>query len=230
MSALRATGNASILTPMQSPLAAIYSAHHAARRGDGFVLLGEERGAFLASRIGTGKDVLDIGCRDGALTASFAEGNRVTGIDIDPDALARARERLGIEARQADLNAEWEFAPASFDAIVAAEVIEHLYFPEMVVEKAARTLRDDGLLAGTVPNAFSFAHRARYLRGQKRNTPLMDPTHINHFTVEELRGILAARFHEVEIVGLGRLGRLARTFPQAFAYDLAFAARRPKRG
>lgn len=204
----------------------IYRSHHAARRGQDFVLLGDARGGFLSNAVGTGKKVLDIGCRDGALTSYFVKGNTVTGIDIDSVALARAKETLGIETRQIDLNGEWGIPSGSYDAIVAAEVVEHLYYPKEVFHKVAETLSAGGVFAGTVPNAFSLAHRMRYLRKQKHNTPLMDPTHINHFTVDELKILLSEHFTDIRILGLGRLGKLASLFPQAFAYDLAFSARK----
>lgn len=207
----------------------MYRSHHASVRGSGFVLLGKERGDFLARHIGKGKTVLDIGCRDGALTATYAEGNTVLGIDIDSVALEAARERLGIETKQVDLNDEWGVDDAAFDVVVAAEVIEHLFYPKVVFKKIRKALRPDGQLLGTVPNAFSLAHRFRYLLKRKQGTPLSDPTHINHFTVRELESLLADSFEEVEIVGLGRLGGLARRFPQAFAFDLAFRGRKPRK-
>lgn len=213
---------------MPSSLEAMYRSHHATVRGSGFVLLGKERGQFLAQHISKGKTVLDIGCRDGALTASYAEGNTVLGIDIDSVALTAARERLGIETKQADLNGDWGVENRTYDAVVAAEVIEHLFYPEVVFKKIAKALRADGQLLGTVPNAFSLAHRFRYLLKRKKGTPLSDPTHINHFTVEDVKLLLAENFEEVEIVGLGRLGWLARRFPQAFAFDLAFQGRIPR--
>lgn len=213
---------------MSSTLETMYRSHHATKRGAGFVLLGEERGGFLARHISTGKKVLDIGCRDGALTASYAEGNMVLGIDIDSVALTSAQERLGIQTKQMDLNGTWEIEEHAYDVVVAAEVIEHLFYPEVVVTKIVMALKPDGQLVGTVPNAFSLAHRFRYLLKRKIGTPLSDPTHINHFTVQELKSLLLEHFKEVEIEGLGRLGWLAHLFPQAFAFDLAFRGRFPR--
>ena len=211
---------------MNASLETMYRSHHATKRGDGFALLKEERGAFLRRCIGTGKRVLDIGCRDGALTGTYAEGNQVLGLDIDSEALARAGDSLGIEVKQVDLNGDWGIPAASFDALVAAEVVEHLYYPETVFKKAAAVLVPGGALIGTVPNAFSLAHRARYLLKRKQGTPLSDPTHINHFTVAELEALLSKEFVSVSVDGIGRLGWLARRFPQAFAFDLCFVGRK----
>lgn len=210
---------------MSSSLESVYRSHHEKRRGEGFVLLGEARGAFLRRVVGTGKDVLDIGCRDGALTSTYMEGNRVTGLDIDSAALARAAA-LGIAARQTDLNGDWGVPDASFDAVVAAEVVEHLYYPDQVFAKIAKALRPGGVVAGTVPNAFSLANRARYLMLRKRGTPLSDPTHINQFIVAELAKLLEGHFSDVRVEGIGRMGRLAALFPQEFAFDLCFSGRK----
>src|SRR3989344_5189322 len=121
----------------QTGVEQVYRYHHGTRRGEGFVILSTERGDFLREKIGRGKRVLDVGCRDGALTAAFAEGNEVLGLDIDMHALETARRTLGIQVRHVDLNADWGLEAESFDAVVAAEVLEHLYYPEKVIEKIA---------------------------------------------------------------------------------------------
>lgn len=210
---------------MNAPLEDIYAVHHKTRRGEGFVLLGDERGAYLRAHVGTGKNVLDIGCRDGALTKMYMEGNTVLGLDIDSSALSRA-QILGIETRQVDLNGPWGVETGAYDAVVAAEVVEHIYYPEQVLDKAADVLKSGGVFVGTVPNAFSLIHRMRYLLKQKRGTPLSDPTHINHFTVVELRTLMKKRFVDVEVAGIGRLGWFAKAFPQTFAYDLCFSGKK----
>lgn len=214
-------------TYMQA-LESIYTHHHSHSREEGFVLMGDERGGFLRDHIGKGKNVLDIGCRDGALTSFFTEGNTVTGIDIDSSALQRA-SALGITTQQVDLNGEWGIPPHSFDVVVAAEVVEHLYYPRLVIEKIHNVLKEEGVLFGSVPNAFSLKHRLRYLCMQKKGTPLEDPTHINHFTVAELHALLSEFFDEVHIYGLGRYKRLIRLSPQSFAFDLMFEAKHPKK-
>lgn len=200
----------------------IYRHHHGTKRGTDFVLLGDVRGQFLAQHVGKGKKVLDIGCRDGALTAHFAEGNDVVGADIDQEALARATEQLGITTMHVDLNGPWDEIPKShFDVVVAAEVIEHLYYPDLVFEKIAAVLKPGGVVLGSVPNAFSLKNRVRLLMGRKRNTPLHDPTHINHFTYDELQGLLSRSFEESTVSGIGRF-TLARHFPGLFAYGFLF--------
>lgn len=200
----------------------IYRHHHLTNREPGFSILKAERGTLLKKLIGKNKTVLDIGCRDGALTKYFVEGNKVLGVDIDDVALAETA-KLGIETKKLDLNGDWsELAGRKFDVVVAGEVLEHLYYPDEQLKKISNLLNSNGMLIGSVPNAFSLRNRFRYLKGTKRHTPLSDPTHINHFSSTDLSLILSHNFPSVEILGLGRYHTLAKAWPSFFAFDLFF--------
>src|SRR6185295_2020031 len=98
-----------------------------------------------------------------------------------------------------------------------------------IVQKIARILKEDGALVGSVPNAFSLINRARLFLGNKRLTPLYDPTHVTHFSRAELLAMLRRHFREASITPLGRFAAFDRFFPGMFAFDLLFAARGPKR-
>lgn len=209
---------------MQSRTQVLYEEHHRVNRAPGYTILRDERGRWLKERIGTGKRILDIGCRDGALTSTFSKGNEVLGVDIDTEALSRA-SKLGIRTRQVDLLGDWsELGQEIFDVIVAGEVLEHLFHPERVTHKVAQHLSPGGIFLGSVPNAFSLKNRLRYLRGTKRHTPLADPTHITQFNVHDLNLLLERDFIEVNIFGLGRYSWLASISPNYFAFDIAFEA------
>jgi len=200
----------------------LYEKHHADNRGEGFSILKDERGAHFSHLIGKGKRVLDIGCRDGALTAAFLEGNTVLGTDIDTQALARAQKR-GITTRAMDLMGDWhEIEGERFDVIVAGELLEHLFYPGTIMDKAKTHLASGGRFIGSVPNAFSLKNRLRYLSGTRKNTPLADPTHINQFSAAELEFMLRERFGSVSVSGLGRYPKLAAFSPNWFAFDLVF--------
>lgn len=209
---------------MTESLQEIYKDHHSTNREKGFSILKDERGQLLKELVGEGKEVLDIGCRDGALTQFFVKGNHVLGLDIDQNALDEAK-KLGIETMIADLNGDWGFlGERKFDVVVAGEVLEHLYDPEKIMGKVAERLNVGGGLIGSVPNAFSLKNRLRYLIGTKRHTPLSDPTHITQFHIDELRGMLGRHFSKVEVSGLGRYQRLSKWFPGLFSFDLFFVA------
>lgn len=186
------------------------------------------RGSFLVERIGKGKNVLDIGCRDGALTSTYCQGNNVLGLDIDQEALDYAATQFDIETKQVDLNGDWGVVENFYDAVVAGEVVEHLYSPDDVVRKIANVLKDEGVFLGSVPNAFSLKNRLRYVLGTKEHTPLADPTHINHFSRKELEDLLGKYFKIVNIFPIGKYAFLERFFPGLFSFVLIFEAREKK--
>lgn len=206
----------------------VYKYHHRNNRERGSSILKESRGAFLRRVIGTNKKVLDVGCRDGALTSTYCQGNDVLGLDIDSESLSICSDNLGIKTRQSDLNGEWNVGHDSYDAVVAGEVIEHVYYPAIFTGKASQSLKSDGVFVGSTPNAFSLINRLRLFFGKKKGTPLEDPTHINHFTRSELLRILKEHFNEVKIHPVGRYAALDKFWPGMFAWAFWFEARNKK--
>ena len=139
-------------------------------------------------------------------------------------ALDNAKNNLNIKTVHFDLNqAEWPLEPSSFDIVVAAEVVEHLYLPDAVLDRINKLLKPGGMLVGSVPNAFSLKCRVRYALANKRGTPLQDPMHINHFSWKEMRWILSKHFKNVELIPLGNSHYgLKKIAPSLFSYGIAF--------
>jgi SAM-dependent methyltransferase len=202
-----------------SSLGERYEEHHRERRDDGDFVFVPERIPLLVAAIGRGKRVLDLGCRSGALTRHFLDGNTVVGLDVDPAALQKAAA-LGIEPVQANVEEPLPFDDASFDAVVAGELLEHLRFPDALVVEIQRVLRPGGVLAGSVPNAFRLQGRLRFLRGRP---PEDDPTHLRMFSPDAVRELLAD-FADVRLDFVG--GRYRRLQSRLLARDLVFSARR----
>jgi SAM-dependent methyltransferase len=198
-----------------------YRTHHRERRGPTFVFGGDERARLFRGLVGgPGRRVLDLGCRYGALTKAYVEGNDVVGVDVDREALAEAG-KLGIETLWADVDQRLPLDDASFDVVVAGELLEHVRHPEHVVAEALRVLRPGGRLVGSVPNAFRLKNRLRFLAG---SPPELDPTHLHMFRPEDVRALLAA-FEEVSLILIA--GRLVPLSRRLFANDIVFAAVRP---
>lgn len=203
-----------------SDLSERYEQHHRERRDEGDFVFVPERIPLLVAAIGRGRRVLDLGCRSGALTRHFLEGNSVVGLDVDAAALEKAAA-LGVEPVQANVEEPLPFEDASFDAVVAGELFEHLQFPDALVGEIRRVLRPGGTLAGSVPNAFRVQSRLRFLRGK---SPEDDPTHLRMFSPTMLRELLAG-FERIELDFVG--GRYARLNARLFARDLVFSAAKP---
>lgn len=197
-----------------------YEEHHRERRDEGDFVFVPERIPLFRDAIGQGKRVLDLGCRSGALTRYFLGGNTVVGLDVDRAALAKA-EALGIEPVEANVEEPLPFDEASFDAVVAGELLEHLQLPEALVAEARRVLRPGGVLVGSVPNAFRLQSRLRFALGR---SPEDDPTHLHLFSPAAIRALLGG-FERVEIAYVG--GRYRRLHPRLLARDLVFSGLRP---
>jgi SAM-dependent methyltransferase len=203
-----------------SSLGERYEEHHRERRDEGDFVFVPERIAHFQAAIGRGKRVLDLGCRSGALTRHFLDGNDVVGLDVDPSALQKAAE-LGIETVQANAEEPLPFEAESFDVVVAGELFEHLRFPDALVVEIRRVLRPGGVLVGSVPNAFRLQSRLRFLVG---HPPEDDPTHLRMFSPTALRELLAG-FDRVELTFVG--GRYRRLHPRLLARDLMFTGTKP---
>jgi SAM-dependent methyltransferase len=196
-----------------------YEAHHRERRDEGDFVFVPERIPLFQAAIGRGRRILDLGCRSGALTRHFLEGNEVVGVDVDRAALEKAAA-LGIETVQANVEERLPFEDEAFDAVVAGELLEHVGFPEAVVGEVRRVLRPGGVFVGSVPNAFRLQSRLRFLRGR---APEDDPTHLHMYSAGEVRELLR-RFDDVRLSFVG--GRYRRLHPRLLARDLVFRALR----
>lgn len=107
-----------------------------------------------------GKEILEIGCGHGGISIFLAVNGakRVVGIDLNAQNLAVAAdvkkmvmERLNISeafpVEFLEMNAyEMEFAPGSFDIVLAENVFEHFMEPEKVMQQSYTVLRKDGQL------------------------------------------------------------------------------------
>jgi ubiquinone/menaquinone biosynthesis C-methylase UbiE len=97
------------------------------------------------------KRVLDVGCGTGFLALSLAElGHTVTGIDLSPQMIDRARRKAEQARQQVDFRvcdaAAVDSDAETYDLVVARHVIWNLPEPEQAVAEWVRVLRPGGRL------------------------------------------------------------------------------------
>ncbi|TXH92323.1 MAG: class I SAM-dependent methyltransferase [Pseudomonas sp.] len=113
-----------------------------------------QRYEFAAAHL-HGKRVLDMACGCGYGTALLAERHphkQVTGVDIDPAAIAYAERHYHLpNLRYICADAEQFSAENGFDSIVSLETIEHLPSPARLVANYARLLAAGGRVIASVP-------------------------------------------------------------------------------
>ncbi|SHK11024.1 class I SAM-dependent DNA methyltransferase [Hymenobacter psychrotolerans] len=124
--------------------------------------------------------ILEIGCSAGPLQQILkADGyQRLTGIDISENAIALAKER-GIPNVSVMDGAQLEFADASFDLLIASDVLEHIEDEERAVREWSRVLRPGGRMIVFVP-----AFQMLWTRHDEVNH------HFRRYTGAHLRGVL----------------------------------------
>jgi len=195
----------------------LYEAHHTEQERLGSSALEEVRGPLFAEWIGSGKQILDVGCRDGTLTKWFQNGNTVCGIDIDQRALCLYQRSLNTFGILGDINEPLPVRNESFDVVVLGEVIEHLWFPSEVLAESYRVLKPGGLLLGSVPNGYHLRKRLRFLMGK---APEPESVHFHTFSTTSLRQRLESKFIVEDLLSLG--GRYHWVFPRLLCHHFTW--------
>lgn len=107
--------------------------------------------------------ILDTGCGDGAFLDRLAKSldrpeTRYVGVDYSTYQLEKAAS-LPYEFHQCDLGIGIPLPDQSIDIVHAAEVIEHLVNPDLLLTEAARVLRPGGHVVITTPNLHAWFNR-----------------------------------------------------------------------
>ncbi len=98
-----------------------------------------------------GRRILDIGCGLGMYVEQFRRfSDEVYGVDVDPDKVAQASERLpNISVAPGE---HLPFRDGDFDVILLNEVIEHVDDDRLTIQEAYRCLRRGGHIVIYAPN------------------------------------------------------------------------------
>ena len=107
-----------------------------------------------------GPRILDVGCSEGVLEILLArKGFNVTGVDINAEALAFARDLLAREPEEVrsrvrfvhgDL-AQARLLDDRFDTLVMGEILEHLEDPQTLLNRSLDLIRPNGRVIITTP-------------------------------------------------------------------------------
>ncbi|MFY9551215.1 MAG: class I SAM-dependent methyltransferase, partial [Thermoanaerobaculia bacterium] len=158
--------------------------------------------------------LLDLGAAGGHLGRAVRDRCAfLAGVEADPQLPASCREGYD-DWRAADALSVggWD---APFDAVVCADVLEHLPKPEALLERIRGWLRPGGTLYASIPNVANVSVRAALLAGRfpYAERGILDRTHLRFYTRRSARALL-------EEAGF-RVRRVAAT---AMPYELALGA------
>ena len=171
---------------------------------------GGSAAAVLARMIEPGQRVLELGTGPGTVTRILhSKGCKVTGVEMDPETLATCApfcERT-LRANLEDPNWAVSLAGESFDAIICADVLEHLRDPRPLLNQLHNFLKPGGSVLISLPNASHLTIVASLLGGRfpYQKNGLLDNTHLKFYGREDLEallrecGLLWQHWHTVEV-------------------------------
>jgi 2-polyprenyl-3-methyl-5-hydroxy-6-metoxy-1,4-benzoquinol methylase len=191
----------------------------------------------LRSRHQGGGVVLDVGCGRGALRP-FVQPifDRYVGTDL----IRYEGFPADCEFRPADLNQPLPLADSSADAVVAAEIIEHLENPRALMRELVRVTRPGGAVIVTTPNQLSLLSLMT-LVAKQRFAMFQDvhyPAHLTALLEIDLRRIAAeAGLADISVryTCQGRIpktpwhypGAISRLWPRGLSDNLLLVGRKP---
>ena len=170
----------------------------------------------LAGLVPPGARVLDLGCGSGALGEYLAQTRGATsdGVTLSEAEANHARPhyRRVVVDNLETCDLRTTFAGERYDAIVCADVLEHLSRPERVLAACRELLTPAGRVLISVPNAGYCGLVAELLQGEfrYREEGLLDRTHLRFFTRRSLR-----RFLRDEQWSLESLDTIQRALPES---------------
>lgn len=153
------------------------------------LLFALSRYKFCAKIIGSGKDILEVGCNEGLSTYILAENARYYyGIDIDEKAISWAQSTINRDG--------WKFAVHdilerttdwAYSCCVSMDVIEHIYPSNAgkFLENIAKSLTPDGMCIIGTPN----------IEHDKHASPMSRAGHVNLYSSERLQEELSKYYH-----------------------------------
>jgi SAM-dependent methyltransferase len=151
----------------------------------------------LSARMVRGSEVLELGPASGYFTRILKDALncKVDAIEIDEAMAAKAKPYCR-DIHVADLDAlDWNalWPERRYDAIIAADVLEHLRFPERALQALLRRLKPEGKLLISLPNIAYAGMIFGLLEDdfRYRAEGLLDQTHLRFFTRTTLEETLA---------------------------------------
>ncbi len=164
--------------------------------------------------------VLDLGCFCGGtgrwLKRRFP-GCEVIGVEMLEQAAAlaaKAYDRVHVSTlEQLDFEKSG-ILPGTFDAIIAADVLEHLYNPWQLLQRIRPLLSPEGALYVSLPNVRNLKLLSEIAKGNfdYAGAGILDVTHVRFFTRKTAAQMLAETGYVVRDVRINPDNRLAGVF------------------
>src|SRR5213595_2409627 len=150
---------------------------------------------LVVGLIEPGSRVLEFGCATGYMSQTLHDrlGATVVGVELNAEAAQLAAvhlDRLLVgDAEELDLEAE--LGGDRFDAILFADVLEHLRDPAALLRRVRPLVAEGGVVVASIPNVAHASVRLSLLGGafRYREQGLLDEGHLRFFTHEGIQDL-----------------------------------------
>lgn len=149
--------------------------------------------AHLFEYISEGDRVLDVGCSSGNFGEALIQlkSCEVIGLDLDEADIKTAKTKL-TKAIIGDINDTKIYAQlGTFDALIFADVVEHLANPRETLKLVKKLLKKDGKLLFSIPHMGHSSVRLDLLAGKfpYKERGLLDKTHLHFYDKAEFESV-----------------------------------------
>jgi 2-polyprenyl-3-methyl-5-hydroxy-6-metoxy-1,4-benzoquinol methylase len=142
-----------------------------------------------------GSQVLEFGCATGYMSRVLQDrlGATVVGVELNAEAaqLAEAHTERVLIGDAEELDLEAELGGTRFDAVLFADVLEHLRDPAALLKRVRPLVAEGGAVIASIPNIAHASVRLALLAGsfRYREQGLLDETHLRFFTREGIQDL-----------------------------------------
>ena len=145
-----------------------------------------------------GLTVLDIGCGAGSLAKKLVVKNKIVdGISISPDELNEAKQFLrNVYLYNLENGLPPEIVKDTYDYVICSHILEHIAYPEKLLNDIKQALKKDGFLIVALPNVFHYKTRLQLLKGNfpKEDAGIWDYTHVRWYSYKSAVETLSEYF------------------------------------
>lgn len=163
------------------------------------------KNAWFAKIIGTGANVLEMGCATGYVGEYLHKVLQcnVWGVEYVAAAAERAKQRgCYKDVLIGDVQDPKTFAtlPRDFDFVMFGDVLEHLVSPEAALKNSMALLKPGGGLLVCVPSIAHYSMRLHVLSGRFEYTETgpRDRTHLRFFTPKTIEHLIQSEGYQIQ--------------------------------